>query len=222
MPQTDLFDQYLPPTAASYGRQLWERHQFHFKVSRPRRTRLGDFRALPDGSLHISVNADLNPYAFLLTYVHEVAHAAVHRQTQSLRRRVRPKPHGPQWQQAFRQLMEPVLTEAVYPADILAPLRDYLNKPAATSYGHPALTQALRTADRIDSNTAETPDFSRPQEPSGLMLLRDVPEGQPFIFAKKTFIRGTFRRTRIVCKEVASGRNYTILAHAMVKMKNDE
>lgn len=212
MSQPDVFDQYLPSTAAPYARQLWRQYGFHLKVSRPRRTRLGDFRALADGSLHISVNADLNPYAFLLTYVHEVAHAAVHQQTQTLRRRTRPKPHGPQWQQAFRQLMEPVLTETVYPAAILAPLRDYLRAPAATSYGHPTLTQALRTANQSDEQ----------HKPAGLTLLRDTPEGQSFIFAKKTFVRGTFRRTRIVCKEVASGRNYTILAHAMVKTMNDE
>lgn len=202
----DVFDQYLPATAATYGRQLWQQHQFQFRVSKPRRSRLGDFKALPGGTLHITVNADLNPYAFLLTYVHEVAHAVVHRQTQAARRRVRPKPHGPQWQLAFQQLMQPLLTEAVYPLAILEPLRDYLRQPAATSFANPALTNALRQAD---------------QKPAGQILLQDVPEGQAFLFAKKTFVRGTFRRTRIVCKEVGSGRSYTILAHALVMM-NDE
>ena len=53
-------------------------------------------------------------------------------------------------------------------------------------------------------------------KPAGHILLHDVPEGQAFQFAKKTFVRGTFRRTRIVCKEVESGKSYTILAHALV------
>ncbi|TAE24354.1 MAG: sprT domain-containing protein [Cytophagales bacterium] len=200
---TDPFDKHLPPAAVPYARQLWQQYKFRFVVSRPRRTRLGDFRALPDGSLHITVNADLNPYAFLLTYVHEVAHAAVHRHTQTLKRRARPKPHGPLWQQTFANLMAPLLTEAVYPPAILEPLRDYMRRPAASSYAHPALMQALREAD---------------QRPTGQTQLRDIPEGQAFIFAKKTFVRGTFRRTRIVCKEVESGRSYTILAHALVEI----
>jgi hypothetical protein len=199
----DVFDQFLPASAAAYGRHLWQQHQFQFRVSKPRRTRLGDFKAMPGGSLHISVNADLNPYAFLLTYVHEVAHAAVHRQTQAAKRRTRPKPHGPQWQLAFQQLMQPLLTEAVYPPAILEPLRDYMRQPLATSYAHPALMSALRQADN---------------KPTGHVLLTDVPEGQAFRFAKKTFVRGTFRRTRIVCKEVESGKSYTILAHALVMM----
>ncbi len=197
----DVFDEFLPASAAAYGRQLWQQYPFQFRVSKPRRTRLGDFKALPDGTLHITVNADLNPYAFLLTYVHEVAHAMVHRQTKAAKRRLRPKPHGPEWQLTFQQLMQPLLTEAVYPPAILDPLRDYMRQPAATSYAHPTLMNALREADG---------------KPLGQVLLHDVPEGQAFRFAKKTFVRGTFRRTRIVCKEVESGRSYTILAHALV------
>jgi len=199
----DVFDEFLPASAAAYGRQLRQQYQFQFRVSKPRRTRLGDFKVLPSGQLYITVNADLNPYAFLLTYVHEVAHAVVHRQTQAAKRRTRPKPHGPQWQLAFQQLMQSVLTEAVYPLAILDPLRDYLRQPAATSFAHPALMNALRQAD---------------QKPIGQVLLHDVPVGQAFLFAKKTFVRGTFRRTRIVCKETESGKSYTILAHALVNL----
>lgn len=202
----DVFDQYLPATAAIYGRQLWQQHHFQFRVSKPRRTRLGDFKALPGGSLHVSVNADLNPYSFLLTYIHEVAHVVVHRQTQAAKRRTKPKPHGPHWRLVFQQLMQPVLTEAVYPLAILEPLRDYMSQPAATSFANPTLISALRQAD---------------PKPVGQVLLQDVPEGQAFRFAKKTFVRGTFRRTRIVCKEVVSGKSYTILAHALVVIMND-
>jgi hypothetical protein len=53
-------------------------------------------------------------------------------------------------------------------------------------------------------------------KPFGQVLLQDVPEGAPFRLAKKTFVRGTFRRTRIVCKEVETGKAYAILAHALV------
>ncbi len=50
------------------------------------------------------------------------------------------------------------------------------------------------------------------------VLLRDVPEGRSFQFAKKTYVRGTLRLTRVVCKEVASGKSYAILTHALVEI----
>ncbi len=174
-------------------------------IVKPRRTRLGDFRVFPSGRLQITVNADLNPYAFLITYVHEVAHAAVfHAHRSTTRRSRRPKPHGPVWQQAFRELMQPLLTETIFPSVILSPLRTYLQNPAATTAGSPALMAALRSVDSPKPAVA------------GQLQLADVPEGRTFVFQKKIFVRGALRRTRVVCKEMASGRSYAILAQAEV------
>ncbi|QJW87886.1 sprT domain-containing protein [Spirosoma taeanense] len=198
----DAFTTSLPPAAAAYCRQLWQHYNFVFRVVRPRRTRLGDFQAFPNGETQITINADLNPYAFLITYVHEVAHAEVNR---AYKRRV--APHGKAWQIAFQRLMQPLLTEAVFPAPILTPLRQYMTRPAATTYAHPALMAALR---QIDADKAQGENANR-------VLLRDVLEGKTFQFAKKTFMRGTLRRTRVVCKEISSGKSYAILAHAWVE-----
>ncbi len=199
----DVFDTHLPATSATYGRSLWQHYGFTFRVVRPRRTRLGDFRVLPHGPTVITVNADLNPYAFLITYVHEVAHAEVHR---TYRRRG--KPHGRAWQTAFQRLMQPLMTEAVFPAAILEPLRMYMAKPAATTSASPALMLALRQTDAPDADLIT----------GSRVLLCDVPEGQPFVLSKKTYVRGTMRRTRVVCKEVSSGKSYAVLAHALVEV----
>ncbi len=198
----DIFDTHLPAASAAYGRKLWQHYGFTFHVVRPRRSRLGNFRAFSQGPTFITVNADLNPYAFLITYVHEVAHAEVNK---TYRRRQ--KPHGRAWQMAFQQLMQPLLTEAFFPAAVLVPLINYLTKPAATTSANPALAQSLRQFDAPE-NGAPGPEQ---------MLLGDVPEGSLFCFAKKTYQRGTLRRTRVVCKEVASGKLYAILAHALVE-----
>lgn len=202
---TDIFDLHLPKASAAYGRKLWQQYGFMFRVVKPRRARLGDFRALPQGQTLITVNADLNPYAFLITYVHEVAHAEVYRTGRRLT-----KPHGRAWQTAFQRLMQPLLTDTVFPEAILEPLRTYMAKPAATTSASPGLMLALRQSDppTTDSVKAER------------VLLRDVPEGHSFQFAKKTYVRGTLRRTRVVCKEMVSGRAYAILAHALVNMND--
>ena len=199
----DVFDTHLPVASAAYGRRLWQYYGFTFRVVRPRRTRLGDFRVLPHGPTVITVNADLNPYAFLITYVHEVAHAEVHR---AYRRWG--KPHGRAWQTAFQRLMQPLLTEAVFPAAVLEPLRMYMAKPAATTSASPALMLALRQTDAAETDLTT----------GSRVLLRDVSEGQAFLLSKKTYVRGTMRRTRVVCKEMASGKSYAILAHALVEI----
>lgn len=204
---TTILTSFIPAGAGEYCQQLWQQYQFDLRIVRPRQTRLGDFRVLPGGQTRITINANLNLYAFLITYVHEVAHADVNHQRRAQGRRKRIAPHGEAWQTAFQRLMQPILTEAIFPTQILRPLLAYMARPAATTSAHPALMHALRQADPMPVGDA-LPDR---------VLLGDVPEGQPFRFAKKTYVRGTLRRTRIVCKEVASGRSYAILSHAWVE-----
>ena len=158
---------------------------------------------LTNSQTQITVNGNLNPYAFLITYVHEVAHADVNRNHKK-----RVLPHGKAWQMAFQRLMQPLLTTTVFPDAILHPLRQYMAKPAATTYANPPLMMALRQIDADTTNVVA----------HGQRLLRDVPEGERFQFAKKTYVRGTLRRTRVVCKEVLSGKSYAILAHAWVEI----
>jgi len=202
---TPALARHLPAPAVAYGTHLWQELAFSLVISRPRRTKLGDFRALRHsaGTVYtITVNENLNPYAFLITYLHEVAHLLVHRQWFLKPRRRRILPHGPEWQQAFREVMEPVLNETVFPAPVLNPLRDYLQDPAAATGAHPALTQALRTYDAV---------------PEGQCLLIDLPEGQNFRFLRKEYIRGMKRRTRIVCTEKGTGIRVSIWAHVWVE-----
>ena len=47
-----------------------------FKIVAPRRTKLGDFKAKgnKNNKSQITINGDLNPYAFLITTLHELAH----------------------------------------------------------------------------------------------------------------------------------------------------
>ncbi|MGV3560038.1 SprT-like domain-containing protein [Larkinella arboricola] len=192
-----IFEKYLPGNAVTYCHDLWKNHPFLFLVSRPRKTKLGDFRAEPGKGVTITVNNDLNPYAFLITYLHEVAHLLVYQRY----RRVS-QPHGPAWQKAFRDVMQPVLHEAVFPAAVLTPLKDYLRSPAASTGAHSGLTRALRQFD---------------VQPTGKQLLIEMPEGETFRFLQKEYIRGMKRRTRVVCTEKVTGLKVSIWAHVWVE-----
>ena len=97
---------WLPAAALAYCAALWEQHQFELRVVRPRRTRLGDFTKKPHERPRITINSNLNPYSFLITYLHEVAHHIVY----SVRYKKKIAPHGPEWKQAFRELLLPVLS----------------------------------------------------------------------------------------------------------------
>ena len=198
-----IFEKHVPPAAVAYCYTLWQHHSFTLQVTRPRHTKLGDFRAelrrdqQPGFSYTITVNNNLNPSAFLITYLHEVAHLLVHQRVRRMGR-----PHGPAWQKAFREVMQPVLNETVFPQSILVPLSHYLQRPAASTGAHPALTKALRQLDA---------------PPAGHHLLVDMPEGSPFRFLEKEYIRGMKRRTRIVCTEKATGLNVSVWAHVWVE-----
>lgn len=205
--KVERFTNHLPAGAVSYCIQLWQDYGFQLTIAKARKTKLGDFRALPTGQTHITVNADLNPYAFLITFIHEVAHADVFKKSMLKQRRLT-RPHGQVWQLAFQRLMNPLLNETIFPAAILAPLQAYMRKPAASTYANPALIQALRQVDNSQNGNA----FN-----ISTIVLRELEEGQLFRFQQKTYIRGTLRRTRVVCKEVSSAKSYAILAHAWVE-----
>ncbi|WP_266362120.1 sprT domain-containing protein [Tellurirhabdus rosea] len=200
--QNHRFPDLVPAAAADYCLALWTTHQFIFKVTRPRQTKLGDFRAAPGLPCVITVNENLNPYAFLITYLHEVAHLLVYQQWRQSGRRRRPEPHGEAWKQAFREVAQPVLNQSVFPDVILTPLLSYLRNPAASTGADPALTHALRQAD---------------QQPENQCLLIDLPEGAGFRFLQKAYVRGMKRRTRIVCTETGTRRRVSIWAHVWVE-----
>lgn len=119
-----------------------------FRIARSRRTKLGDYTAPFRGAPHkISVNHDLNPYAFLITTVHEFAHL---RTWQQYKHRV--KPHGAQWKQHYKELMAPFLQLNIFPADIQAAILQYMENPAASSCTD---VQLYRTLKRHDTNKPE-------------------------------------------------------------------
>mgnify|MGYP000545150826 FL=1 len=124
-----LFQKHLPDNAITYCVQLWEENPFNFFVKPPRNTKLGDFRYRKDRSIQtITLNSDLNPYQFLLTYVHEVAHLRAFARYGTTH-----APHGSEWKGLFKLLLEPLLTESIFPRDILVPLKLHMRNPSASS-----------------------------------------------------------------------------------------
>jgi SprT protein len=110
-------------------------------------------------------------------------------------------PHGDEWKNAFKHLMSPILKDSVFPPEILNLLESHMSNPKASSFADVELTRAFRM---FDHNADQH------------LSLSDIPEGSIFKFQNRFFQKGKLKRTRIVCKEVSSKRNYLIPAEVLV------
>ena len=191
------FENYVPSTAVDYCKALWQQEGFLLKITRSRRSKLGDYCYHPDRGHQITVNHDLNPHAFLITYLHEVAHLLVFK-----RYGARKAPHGKEWKRSFVELLKPVMSEAYFPASVLAALRAYCLNPTAATSSFLPLKVALQAFD------TPTP---------GLLPLHTLAVGELFELNLRRFKRLEMRRTRILCADARTGKKYTVGAAVLVK-----
>jgi SprT protein len=195
------FEKHVPHNVVHYCYDLWVEHGFQLRITKSRTSKFGDYRFDPADKSHtISVNHDLNAYAFLVTYIHEVAHLVTYKKHGS-----KVPPHGKEWKINFRELLLPLCNDLVFPAEVIVPLRKYLMNPKASSCGDPALYKALRM-------------YDKKTEELGLTHLSDLKAGTIFIFNQRKFQKEAKRRTRSLCKELPSGRKYLIADIALVKV----
>jgi len=192
-----ILKEYAPIGAVDYCISLWKKSPFDFKVTKKRNTKVGDFTSKGHRrNPRITINQDLNPYLFLQTFIHEVAHLHVYI---TLGNKV--EPHGDEWKRTFSNLMLPLLAEHVFPQDILIELHRHMANPKASSYADPKLIEVFR---KHDKNRAIH------------IVLSQLPEGSVFNFHGRYFKKGKLRRTRILCQEIKSKRNYLVPADALV------
>ena len=188
---------HVPPAAIDHVVRALGGLRVELRVVRPRRSKLGDHRPprLPLRPAHrITVNADLNPWAFLTTLLHEVAHAATWERHASRRRRVRP--HGPEWQREFAGVLVPLLEARVFPDELAAAVTRSLASPAAATCSDRGLLLALARYDRI----AE-----------GRVRVEDLAEGAWFrVDGRHVFRAGRFVRTRRRCFEAGTNEEYRV------------
>jgi len=195
-----LLKDRVPENALQYCWDLWKEDPFHFVISRSRASKLGDFSYRADRKIQqITINQDLNPYQFLITYLHEIAH---YRAFKKYGPNI--KPHGIEWKIAFQQLMSPVLSDLVFPKDVLLPLKRYLINPKASTGADLFLSREVRKYDLHRDSRMVT-------------YLSDIKMGEHFTLKGRRFQKESTRRTRILCLEVKTGRKYLISSNAEVE-----
>ncbi len=186
---------FMPAFATTYVAAFLIEHVVHFTVSKKRKTKLGDYRQPFQGKPHrISVNGNLNAYAFLVTTIHEMAHLAAFEQYGNTI-----KPHGKEWKMVFKKLFQPLIQSGELPEDVTLAVHNYLKNAKASSCSDDRLYRVLKRYDKNRGVRVEELNF-----------------GAEFKLNGKIFVKGRKLRTRFECREVSSQKMYRVLGLAEV------
>jgi len=187
-----LLSTFFHDSVIVYIEDLIKLHKIQFILSKPRKTKLGDYRAIPNKNLFIiTINNDLNPIQFLVTVLHEIAH---HITWIKYKRFV--KPHGKEWKQEYQRVFIPILTSEHIDEPLKIMLASHLKNPKASSFSDVHLTEFLK------SNFNES-----------ITCVADTPMDTPFVLGKRTFVKDKKLRTRFLCTDLGNNKKYLIHGH---------
>lgn len=190
---------YLPDGFADMVTELLLKYPVKFTISKPRSTKLGDYRPPFGGSKYheISVNGNTNKYQFLITTLHEFAHLITFVDFGA-----RVKPHGEEWKKSFRDLLWPAIETGLLPKDIETGLMKSITGLKAATCSDVNLSRILRKYDETASDE---------------VALESLLKNSTFVLQGRTFVKGEKRRTRFLCTEVNTQRQFVINSLALVK-----
>ena len=181
---------YLPPGTFDAVLTYLKQHKVHLTVAKERKSILGDYRHRTHHINHrISVNGNLNVYAFLITLLHELAHLFTFERFGN-----KVNAHGREWKTIYAQMLAQFLKTKVFPTDIEKELMLSLQKPAASSCAEDGLLRVLRKYDAKESHHR---------------LVEELPVNTIFRTRdERVFKKGEKLRKRFKCTEVKTGRVY--------------
>ena len=181
---------YLPEGSFEEVNYYLLHYKVQLTITRERKSVLGDYRnSHGDKNHRISVNGNLNPYAFLITLLHELAHLFTY---EKFGHKV--LAHGQEWKNEFGKILAQFLLKKIFPQDIQKTLYKTLENPAASSCADTALLRVLYQYDK---------------KKDGVMLIEAVPIGALFaIKGDRIFKKEEKVRKRYKCLEVSTGKMY--------------
>ncbi len=186
----EYLNNYIPAGASAKMLEYLHRYKVHLTITRTRKSILGDYRHANGADHHrISVNGNLNPYAFLITLIHEIGHLVTFQQygTKVLS-------HGKEWKLAYRIVLEDFMKLKIFPPDLNQALLKSLHDLPASSCSDLNLTRVLKNYDSKKDNS---------------MLVEEIKEGAQFKTADgRVFKRGKQIRKRIEGIDIHSRKLY--------------
>lgn len=197
----EILRRHLPADAVEWVYNYFTTNNVYLHITRQRTSKLGDYRwPQPRHNYHeISVNGDLNPYMFLWVFMHEAAHMETH-----LKYGNKKQPHGHEWQAEYARLMREHID--LFPTEARATIALYASHiPFVRATGQ-QVEEMLRRHD---------PDY----KPENDIHLDDLSAGSLFRLKSNPailFRADQRRRTRWLCTDTATGREYSVRGAAEV------
>lgn len=186
----DHLQNFLPSNTYEPVLAYLQHYQVHLTVARERKSILGDYRHRTINKNHrISVNGNLNPYAFLITLIHELAHLLQFEQHGNS-----VAAHGREWKGIFSQLLAQFIENKVFPNDIQQALLRSITNPAASSCADDVLLKTLKNYDAKNEK---------------MKMVEELPMQAIFkTHDGRVFKREEKLRKRIKCVEIKTGKLY--------------
>ncbi len=195
---------FLPPRAFEAVLPYFRQYPISLTLTRERKTRLGDYRSPAKGEKEhrITVNGNLNPYAFFVTLIHEIAHLLVY---ENHRNKV--KSHGSEWKRTFGALLLHFADAGLFPKALEKVVRASAQNPASATFRDVALSKALSQFDEKSANETLAGDLE-------MGAVFRAPDGQVYQMTER-------RRSRIKCKRLTDGKEFLLPFAAEVEMAKD-
>jgi hypothetical protein len=115
-------------------------------------------------------------------------------------------PHGEEWKNEFRRMMNVFVEKNIFPEDLLPFIKKHLINPKASGSADYRLMKAMSKYD----------DPNKPQ--TEIVYLEDLPNESTFLLSNGLILKkGEKRRTRFLCQDLHSKKKYTVSAIAKVK-----
>lgn len=185
----EYLSKFIPAAAVPRVLEYLHRYKVHLTITRERKSVLGDYRHATSQKNHrISVNGSLNPYAFLITLVHELAHLVTFNQFGH-----RVNPHGREWKDFYALLLKDFMGKEIFPPVVEKALQQSMHDLPASSCADEDLMRVLKQFDKAN----------------GLVMVENLTEGQLFDIGEgRIFKKGRKLRKRYQCLEVKTGKLY--------------
>lgn len=181
---------FLPDGSYEAVMEYLLHYKVHLTITRERKSVLGDYRFAVNGKNHrISINGNLNKYAFLITLLHELAHLIAF-----IKFGNGIASHGAEWKATYGEILNRFVQLKVFPQDVEQEIKISMRNPAAGSCAEDGLLRVLRNH---DSNK------------KGEKMVEEIEMGRLFRTEDgRVFKRGDQLRKRIRCQEIKTGKIY--------------
>lgn len=194
----DILLKFLPENVSPFLIKWFGSHRIHFKITRNRNSKLGDYRRMPDNSFRITINSTLPPELFFFVLTHELAHLlAFEKYGKSI------APHGKEWKHTFREML----------IESLSLYNDEL-KPIILKFSHSPKANFMASPDLVRYFHIEN---ENPKE----VFLETLLEKQVFIYRKVPYKILKKEKKKYLCKNLKNGKEYYFREVAKVEKYDD-